>query len=689
MQNSDLKSKILDLETKIEKYNRAYYDENKSLISDYEYDLLKKELEKLRSEEQKLEGNKNNEKEKKNVNLFGIEEVPVEQKVGYRSNNKFQKITHLKRMMSLANALTLEEFNDFIEKIKRFLKCENFPESVCELKIDGLSFSAVYNFGKLKYVATRGDGLIGEDVTNNVLQIENFPKELPTDSQASKLAIFEVRGEIYMPKDKFEQLNEQLDDDEKFSNPRNAASGTLRQLDPEIVKQRGLKYYSYFIGETSEQLVKSQSQALNLLQNLGFVVNEHWKIAKTANEIIQFHEDIAKIRYELDCDIDGVVVKINDFDIQERLGNTAHDPRWAIAYKFSGITAITKLVGIVNQVGRTGIITPVAELVPVNIGGVIVKRATLHNYDEIERLNLSINDLVSVKRSGDVIPKIICVEKHNNGDRIKIPEFCPCCDSKLTKSSDYVAIYCPNHEYCKSQIVDSIRHFASRNALNITGLGKQTINLFYDLGILRNILDIFNLKTYKEKLERLDGFGEKSTYNLLTSIEESKKVYFNNVLYALGIDEIGENVAKILAMHYDDFNDLLADRFEFEKIQNINGFGESMIKSLKTYFNNQQNIEVVNKLNEILEIRSLKNNSNRVKLNGKSVVFTGTLQTMTRQQAKIQAEQLGYKVLTEISKNTTYLVCGDKPGSKIKKAEDFNVKILTEEEWKKILLQNV
>ena len=252
-----------------------------------------------------------------------------------------------------------------------------------------------------------------------------------------------------------------------------------------------------------------------------------------------------------------------------------------------------------------------------------------------------------------------------------------------------MAIYCPNHEYCKSQIVDSIRHFASRNALNITGLGKQTINLFYDLGILRNILDIFNLKTYKDKLERLDGFGEKSTYNLLTSIEESKKVYFNNVLYALGIDEIGENVAKTLAMYYDDFNVLLADRFEFEKIQNINGFGESMIKSLKTYFNNQRNIEVVNKLNEILEIRSLKNNSNRVKLNGKSVVFTGTLQTMTRQQAKIQAEQLGYKVLTEISKNTTFLVCGDKPGSKIKKAEDFDVKILTEEEWKKILLQNV
>ena len=681
MKNSDLRSKISDLEAKIEKYNRAYYDENKSLVSDYEYDLLKKELEKLREQQKASNANK------KIVNLFGDEEIPIEQKVGYRSSSKFPKITHLKRMMSLANALTLEEFNDFVEKTNRFLKRETFPESVCELKIDGLSFSAVYNFGKLKYVATRGDGLIGEDVSDNVLQIDNFPRELPPENFVSKLAIFEVRGEIYMPKDAFEKLNSQLNDDEKFSNPRNAASGTLRQLDPEIVKQRGLKYYTYFIGESSEKIVNSQSQALELLQNLGFAVNSHWKIAKTVEEIIKFHEDISKIRYELDCDIDGVVVKINDFAIQEKLGNTAHDPRWAIAYKFSGITAITKLLGITNQVGRTGIITPVAELAPVNIGGVIVKRATLHNYDEIERLGLCINDLVSIKRSGDVIPKIIGVEKHNNGNKIIVPDICPCCSSRLIKNEKYVAIYCPNYKGCKSQIVDSIRHFSSRNGLDIAGLGRQTISLFYDLGILHSFLDIFDLKKHKEMLERLDGFGEKSTYNLLTAIEESKKIYFNKVLYALGIDEIGENVAKILALHYRDFNELLADSFEFEKIQNVNGFGEQMIGSLKLYFNNPENIKIINKLNEILEIHSLDKNENQVQLNGKSIVFTGTLQTMTRQQAKIQAEQLGYKVMTEISKNTTYLVCGEKAGSKLKKAQEMGIKILSEEEWKKTILQ--
>lgn len=692
MKNKDLNAKILDLEAKIEKYNRAYYDENKSLISDYEYDLLKKELEHLRVKQQEQNNNDNiniitkTATQRSQKGLFGdLDPEPqfIEQKVGYHSNSKFAKITHKKRMSSLANALTIEEFYDFIDKTNRFLKCENFPESVCELKIDGLSFSAMYTFGKLKYVATRGDGIVGEDVTNNVLQIDGFPKELPEGSKAAKLSFFETRGEIYMPKDVFENLNKQLPDDKKFSNPRNAASGTLRQLDPEIVRQRCLKYYTYFIGESSEKIVNSQSEALTLLQDLNFIVNQYWKIAKTVEEIIQFHEDIAKIRYSLDCDIDGIVVKINNFEIQNRLGSTAHDPRWAIAYKFSGITAITKLIGITDQVGRTGIVTPVAELTPVNIGGVIVKRATLHNYDEVERLGISIGDLVSIKRSGDVIPKIVSVEqKADNGIKILPPKICSCCGSKLEKDDKFVAIYCPNHKGCKSQIIDSIRHFASRNGLDISGIGKQTINLFYDLGILKSYMDIFELKKHKETLEKLDGFGEKSTYNLLTSIEESKKVYFNKVLFALGIDEVGENVAKILACHYHDFDDLMSDRKEFSRISNINGFGEQIVKSLIDYFNNEENINTIVKLKEILTILSLKNEKQT--FNGKSVVFTGQLQAMTRQQAKLQAEQLGYKVLTDISKSTTYLICGEKAGSKLKKAEEIGIKVLTEDEWIKM-----
>jgi len=690
VKNIDLDKQILELEEKIEKYNRAYYDENRSLISDYEYDLLKKKLEKLREEQNKQKvdsGLKTG-----TLNLFGIEEVPVEQKVGYRSSSKFAKITHKKRMASLANALDENEFYDFVEKTNRFLKIDKFPESVCELKIDGLSFSAMYKYGKLVYVATRGDGIVGEDVTKNVLQIEDFPQELKKvnglKKQPCDLEEFEVRGEIYMPKDMFEKINETLDEDKRFSNPRNAASGTLRQLEPEIVKQRGLKYYTYFIGESSEKITSSQAESLELLQNLGFVVNKHWKIAKTVEEIIEFHKNIAEIRYNLDCDIDGIVIKINDFKIQELLGSTAHDPRWAIAFKFSGLTAITKLVSITNQVGRTGIITPVAELMPVNIGGVIVKRATLHNYDEIKRLNISIGDLVEIKRSGDVIPKIICVEKKDdNGKQVDIPEFCPCCGEKLEKDNDFVAIYCKNKKNCKSQIVDSIRHFASRNGFDISGLGKQTINLFYDLGILRSVLDIFDLYKHKKTLENLDGFGEKSTSNLLVAIEESKKIFFNKVLYAIGINEVGENVAKILARYYKDFDDLLSDCENFSRINDINGFGEKMINEMKDYFKDKDNLEFINKLKNILQIHQIKN-ENQVELNGKSVVFTGTLQTMTRQQAKIQAEQYGYKVLTDISKSTTYLVCGEKAGTKLQKAQDLGITILTENQWKEMLNNN-
>ena len=685
MDIKEVNQQIAILEKKIERYNRAYYDENKSLISDYEYDLLKKELENLRQRQSEY-NDKNNVSIKVN-NLFGFEEIPIEQKVGYRSNSKFTKITHKKRMQSLANALNLEEFYNFVEKTNRFLKVEQFPECVCELKIDGLSFSAMYHYGKLSYVATRGDGIVGEDVTNNVLQIENFPKTLPNGSRASELAEFEVRGEIYMPKDAFEKLNNELEDDKKFSNPRNAASGTLRQLDTEIVRSRGLKYYTYFIGDSSEKITNTQSESLELLKDLGFVVNSKWMVAKNVDEIIKFHEEVAENRYALDCDIDGVVVKINDFEIQEKLGSTAHDPRWAIAYKFSGLTAVTKLIGITNQIGRTGIITPVAELAPVNIGGVFVKRATLHNYDEIRRLGLSIGDLVEIKRSGDVIPKILKVEKHfENSLAIDPPENCPCCGSKIQKDDRFVAIYCPNHDGCKSQIVDSIRHFASRNGLDISGLGRQTINLFYDLGFLRGILDIFKLNRYKEQLENLDGFGQKSAQNLFISIEESKKVYFNKVLYALGIDEVGENVAKLLAKYYKNFNELLADREKFTKLQNINGVGEEMINSLVAYFNNEKNFEMIQSLMHILDIRECIDAGQS--LNGESVVFTGALQTMTRQQAKMQAEQLGYKVLTTISKNTTYLVCGEKAGSNLKKAEELGVKILTENDWINKLQQN-
>ena len=669
--NNNLENRIAELEKKIEKYNKAYYDDNKSLVSDYEYDLLKKELEHLRQQ----------------VNtkptLFGDEFV--EQKVGFRANGRFPKIVHKQKMMSLANALTREEFDDYVERVKRLLKIDIFPECVCELKIDGLSFSAMYCKGKLKYIATRGDGLIGEDVTNNALQIPTFPRELPTDSEASKLDEFEVRGEIYMPKDAFEKLNDELDDKDKFSNPRNAASGTLRQLNADIVKQRNLSYYAYAIGVCSQEITCSQYETLKLLEKLGFVVNDKYRLVKTIDEIQQYHQEIAEIRYELDCDIDGVVVKINDFSIHKQLGSTAHDPRWAIAYKFSGLTAITKIVNVVNQVGRTGVITPVAELIPVNIGGIIVKRATLHNYDEIARLGLALNDLVVVKRAGDVIPKIIEV-KETGKDRQTIiqPTHCPCCNSILTNDRDEVAIVCPNHKGCKEQIIDSIRHFTSRNGIDVNGLGKKVIARFYELGIIRGILDVFNLKNHIQVLENLDGFGIKSTQNLLSSIEEAKNRSFDKVLYAIGIKDVGENIAKLIAKYYRDFNDLLADKEYFSRLDGINGLGDEFIKNMIAYFSDDDNLFIVRQLQQIMTIQPLMIDKSKIneKFVGKSVIFTGSLKSMTRNQAKIQAELLGFKVLSSISGNTDYLVYGADAGSKLDKAKELGITILTEDEWK-------
>ncbi len=668
---NNIKERIEELEKKIEKYNKAYYDDNKSLISDYEYDLLKKELESLR----------------KKINLkptlFG-DSMFVEQKVGFRANGRFPKIVHKQQMMSLANALTREEFDDYVEKIKRLLKINYFPECVCELKIDGLSFSAMYCKGKLKYIATRGDGLIGEDVTENALQISTFPNELPDNSEASKLEEFEVRGEIYMPKNAFETLNEQLDDKDKFSNPRNAASGTLRQLNKEIVKQRNLSYYAYAIGVCSKNITNTQYETLKLLENLGFIVNDKYKLVKTIDEIQEYHKNIADIRYKLDCDIDGVVIKINSFDLHKQLGNTAHDPRWAIAYKFSGLKAITKIVNVINQVGRTGIITPVAELTPVNIGGIIVKRATLHNYDEIKRLDIALNDLVVIKRAGDVIPKITEV-KEKSIDRIKIqlPNRCPCCNTILVNDTDNVAIICPNHKNCKEQIIDSIRHFTSRNGIDVNGLGKKVISRFYDLGILKNVLDIFNLKNHIQTLENLDGFGVKSTQNLLSSIEEAKNRTFDKILYAIGIKDVGENIAKIIAKYYNNFDDILSEKEIFSRLIGINGFGEELMKNIISYFKNDDNLFIIKKLQEIMTIHPLMVDKSKIneKFEGKSIIFTGTLENMTRNQAKIKAESLGFKVLSSMSGKTDYLVYGADSGNKLQKAKELGIKTINEEEW--------
>lgn len=665
-QTMTTKNDIIAIEKQIAEYDRAYYDLDDPLVSDAEYDKLKQKLQKLKSELPTQLG------------LFGNSEV-----VGYEPNERFKKIKHSEQMYSLDNAFNTDDISDFIEKIQRFLDTSDFPEFICELKIDGLSFSARYEDGKLIYLLTRGNGIYGEDITQNAQSIKNLPIKINNAPN-----IIETRGEIYMKKSIFFKLNESLE--KKFANPRNAAAGSIRNLDPEVVATRELDYFAYSVGEVSSFDFKiSQSELLNNLADIGFNVNPYRKVCNSIKEIEEFYQYIASIRHELDYDIDGIVIKVNDTKLQDRLSFTAKSPRWAIAYKFSGIEAETTVTGITHQVGRTGIVTPVAELDPVNIGGVIVKRATLHNYDEIIRLGLKIGDTVKIKRSGDVIPQIISVNSNKrpiNAIEINIPNVCPCCGSVLSKDKDEdVAIKCPNQHGCKDQIIGNIIHFASRNAFNILGLGEKYIEKFFDLSILKNISDIFDLQNHRDTIVSLEGFGEKSYQNLIQSIEASKNISFDKFLYALGIKGVGETVSKTIASYYLSIDNLIHSiQTNADNTSSIDGIGEVVTHEIKQYFSDPHNFEVIKSLIPKINIAQYQVNSNKP-FNGQTIVFTGTLSSMSRAEAKLQAEKLGFKIMSSISSNTDYLVYGQDSGSKLKTATELGIKQLNEEEWLKFV----
>ncbi|WP_339045728.1 NAD-dependent DNA ligase LigA [Candidatus Mesenet endosymbiont of Agriotes lineatus] len=656
-----IKEEFLDLKAKVKHYDTLYYTKNKPAVTDAEYDDLRVKL--VEIEEKFLQ-----------LKLMGS----VQESVGSEPDSRFKKIQHKKPMLSLDNASNLQDIEKFCAKVKRFLNIDEV-ELLCELKIDGLSFAVTYENGALAYATTRGNGHIGEDVTANVATLKDLPKLLNTGDT------LEVRGEIYIDRNDFIDLNK----DNEFANPRNAAAGSIRQLDPKITASRPLKYFAYSITNCKEE---TQYEILKRLKELGFCVSNNIAVVKTIDEIADFYNKIYSSRHSIDYDIDGLVYKVNSLKLQERLGSTSRAPRWAIAHKFPAMVAKTKLNKISIQIGRTGVLTPVAELVPVNIGGVLVSRASLHNKNEIERKDIREGDIVTVQRAGDVIPQIIEVDKSlrsNEVQKFVFPSSCPECGSNICKTEGEVALRCKGEFYCKAQLIEKLKHFVSKDAFDIVGLGRKQIEFFYSNDLITQISDVFfleeKIKDLNFPLETSNGWGKKSISNLFDAIKSRKTIDLYRLIFALGIKFVGQKAAKLLANYYNSYTNWYSAMkgLAIDDLISIDGIGKRTVSSIKSFFSEKHNIEVLDKLTSRLEIldSDYGNSNNKSELNGKTIVFTGSLLHMTRSEAKARAESLGVKVSSSLSTKTDYLIIGEKPGSKYKKAVELGVTILNEENW--------
>ncbi len=672
-----------NLKAQIRHHDKKYYQDNSPSISDGEYDGLRKKLEELER-------------------LFPELVTPDSptQKVGAPVQDKFAKIRHAKPMLSLGNAFDMEDVNEFLNKVRRFLGlAENAAiELFCEPKIDGLSFSARYEKGVLKVAATRGDGEEGEDITRNVMTIKTLPQKLPEGVPD----VLEIRGEIYLSHDEFERINAEklANGEEVFANPRNAASGSLRQLDTSITASRNLRYFAYGWGEISELKWQTQQGAVEFFKSMGFTTNELAVVAEDNAGIENFYENMFSQRPELDYDIDGLVYKVNSLELQERLGFVARAPRWAIAHKFPAQQAKTKLESITIQVGRTGTLTPVAELAPINIGGVMVKRATLHNKDEIERKDIRVGDTVVIQRAGDVIPQVVSVDAEKRPTESKpfiFPDKCPVCGSEAVKENDEAATRCIGGISCAAQAVEYLKHFASRNAFDIEGFGDRQIELFWEKEIVREPADIFLLRkkneTLNPPLQKWEGYGEKSVTKLFESIDSRRDVELNRFIYSLGIRHIGAENAKLLAKNYVSFSIFFekAKKFsditspEYTDLITIDGIGEKVAGALAIFFSDEKHLAIVERLAQQINIKDHEMvNATGSALFDKIIVFTGTLEKLSRSEAKAMAERLGAKVSGSISSRTDYLVAGADAGSKLKKATELGIKIISEDEFMEI-----
>jgi len=620
-----------------------------------------------------------------------------EEKVGAAIAEGFSKIKHSVPMLSLGNAFTDQDVEDFEARLRKFLNLdETVPVTwMAEPKIDGLSASLRYEKGELVLAATRGDGQTGENITGNVRTIKNIPHKL----SAPFPDILEVRGEIYMDRPSFFALNKKRQEEWEtvFANPRNAAAGSVRQLDSQITASRSLGFFAYGLGENTEKSIRYQKDLRYHLKRWGFTLNEPSRLCNGTKELLAYYHEIEAARHGMPVDIDGIVYKIDAFDWQERLGFVARAPRWAIAHKFAAEKAETKLTNILIQVGRTGALTPVAELEPVNVGGVMVSRATLHNEDEIKRKDIRVSDIVTLQRAGDVIPQIIKADlkrRPKNAKAFVFPDHCPACDSLAVREEGMAVRRCTGGLVCPAQALERLRHFVARTAFNIEGFGEQRLRELWEDKLIQTPVDIFTLKKHRETLAVREGWGEKSADNLIAAIEARRTISLSRFIFALGIPQVGEATAKLLARHYltlstwrtsmkkaqDPENEAYLDLISIDQI------GSSIATDITAFFAEKHNIAVLEALEKELSIESYTPPpSTGSPLEGKIIVFTGTLAKLSRIEAKAKAETLGAKVGGSVSAKTDYLVIGANSGKKAEKAEKLGVKVLNEEEWLAIL----
>ena len=696
---NDNQSKLNSLYEQIIEHNKKYHQDNNPSISDAEYDELVREAIEIEKE----------------FPEFKQTNSPTDL-VGSAPLDGFAKIQHKIPMLSIQNAKNIDEVNNWVDGLKNFLLLEDKEEIefIAEPKIDGLSATLIYDKGELILGATRGDGAFGEDVTDNLRTIIDIPKSLNKNLAPDRL---EVRGEVYITHDEFNDLNEKQKKDGKdiFKNPRNAAAGSLKQLDPKETSKRPLRFFAFSWGVFSDNNFNLHSDIMNYFNDLGLITNPESSTHMSVNSLEKYYNNLLDKRMDLGYDIDGIVYKLNRIDWRERLQSTGHHPRWAIAHKFPAEKAISEIIDVQIQVGRTGVLTPVARLKPVNIGGALVSNASLHNYEDIKKKDIRIGDTVWVQRAGDVIPQVIEViksKRKKENKEIKVPKNCPVCNSDayreiLTENKGAITyekyIRCTGGFTCSSQAKERLKHFVSKEGFDIDGLGDKQINDYFDMGIIKDPTDIFSLEqTYRKNPPQIWVYssGSKSKINtikdsaikLFKAIDDKKNINFDRFIYSLGIRHLGSSTASLLASHFIAFNNMVSvfklhKLDEIDEVRSLDGIGDKVVNALIDFFQNRETLNLVNNLIEMgVTIQDYEKIETDSILSGKRIVITGTLESMSRAEAKVRIESLGGKVVSSISKNTNYLITGEKPtNSKIDKAKSLAVKIINEKEMFKLL----
>lgn len=651
------KKRIDELVATLNYHAHLYYVEDRNEISDYDYDMMQNELKKLEAQ----------------YHEFIRPDSPT-QRVGGEAVSGFEKVQHKVQMGSLQDVFSFEEVREFVDRVRETVDA---PKFVVEPKIDGLSVSLEYHDGQLTVGSTRGDGFVGENVTENLRTVRSIPVSID-----STLPMLEVRGEVYMPRSVFLKLvKEQEDNDEQpFKNPRNAAAGSLRQKNPKIAAKRKLDIFVFNVQQVEGKELTAHKQSLDYLKELGFKTVPDYRLVSTADEIIARIGEIGENRFDLPYDIDGVVIKVDDFRQRERLGATAKVPKWAVAYKFPPEEKNTKLLDIELNVGRTGAVTPVAIFEPVFLAGTQVSRATLHNQDLINEKNINIGDIIKVRKAGDIIPEVLGAVEKNSDGAFTLPDECPVCKTKLIRSEEEAAVRCPNVE-CPAQIFRSIVHFASKGAMNIDGLGPQIVRVLLDKGLITSVADLYHIT--EEKLLELDNFKEKSAHNLVTAIEKSKSNSLDRLIFGLGIRGIGQASAKLLCAKFGGIDSIM--RATAAEIAEIEGFGDIMADSVYSAFHEEHMLSLIQRLKDCGVNTDYEKVQQDDRFEGKTFVLTGTLPTLKRNEAKELIEKFGGKASGSVSKKTDYVLAGEEAGSKLTKAEQLGIKIITEEEFMEMI----